>query len=410
MDAGFPIPLDARLKAFYSRSFIRTQWWEAEWRQRAAPPRLAVIGCYDTGNVGDLALGWTLRAILLGNGLNPQLQPLGSMERYPIAAHAILGGGGVLTLHPNSPLPRVVARYASNAHRFALVGVSGLLTAEECSPPLREFLAAVPFLSVRSNAERRQLSFAIGRDSIRTYPDIAFGLPKVFRPRIFEPGSKILGVSVSPVLLHARGSRFIANSAPSAWFNTHLPQEAEVYDRIGASYIDVLRATLQTYLDRGWAVRLIPFAVEDHAFARAIFRSMRVEFVPYTANPIRVFESVSGCSRFIATRFHSHVFALSSGVPCLSISYSPKCRFLWDDLNLPAAAQISPLDLVRRRAHAVELLTGQNGIVLDATSRADVQDRAIEGCLAAHEFIHDHSECPDMRASPCARWTTDSSH
>src|SRR5271169_2547768 len=67
MDAGFPIPLPARLKAFYSRSFIRTQWWEAEWRQRAAPPRLAVIGCYDTGNVGDLALGWTLRAILRGN-------------------------------------------------------------------------------------------------------------------------------------------------------------------------------------------------------------------------------------------------------------------------------------------------------------------------------------------------------
>jgi hypothetical protein len=47
---------------------------------------------------------------------------------------------------------------------------------------------------------------------------------------------------------------------------------------------------------------------------------------------------------------------------------------------------------------------------LDATSRADVQDRAIEGCLAAHEFIHDHSERPDIRTSVCARWTAGSSH
>jgi polysaccharide pyruvyl transferase WcaK-like protein len=385
---SFPVPPTVRLNTSVARAHIKAERWGNALAQHVFSPTLAVVGCYDTGNIGDLALGWTLRALVRSQGLPATLQPLSAIECFPTASNTIVGGGGILTVHPRSPLHRLAARYASRAPHVALVGVSGTLTSDECNPSLRRFLSAVPFFSVRSQLERDELSGAIGRSDISVHPDVAFGLLKALRPRVRQPMSNLLGVNVSPFLFHYNGRTFSVNNTPTAWFKRHLPEEAEVYGQIADSYVDVLRATLRAYIDRGWEVRLIPFAIEDYAFARSIFRTERVEFLPYSQNPVAVFETLTECSRFIATRYHSHVFALTAGVPCLSVAYAPKCRLLWDELGLPAYAKLGPLDLVRRKQYAIEVLRTAKPAVLEATRRSAIQDQAICGCLHAVRDNH----------------------
>lgn len=379
------VPVSVSAEARMHRARIKLRTYGAISAAYLSRPQLAIVGCYNTSNVGDLALGWTLRQLVRRQGRRCQLQSFGVVQRFPAPQDVIIGGGSILALKPTGPLTTIEPHYGNSASNAVIVGVSGPLDSDQCSDKMMNFLRTVPYFSVRSKEDRTILSDIIGRDII-VQPDIAFGLAAAFGISLEgdrDHKKPVMGISVCPHIIHRHGRLLRSNPEPSTWFQKHLPAEAAVYDKLGPAYVETVVRVIQSYRDRGWTVRCISFAVEDYLFARSVLKNSGVEFVPYTADPVAVFRHVSSCSALIATRFHAHVFALLAKVPVLSIAYAPKCKHLWQDLDLPAETQVTLLDMVYRPSETYALLTSATPALLPSTQHETIQASAVEACMNA---------------------------
>ena len=61
----------------------------------------------------------------------------------------------------------------------------------------------------------------------------------------------------------------------------------------------------------------------------------RVEYIPYSANPLTTLSLISECSWFIASRYHSAMFAYLTGRPTLILPYHRKLVDLVDEVQWP---------------------------------------------------------------------------
>ncbi|GAB2700476.1 hypothetical protein GCM10010442_17910 [Kitasatospora kifunensis] len=118
------------------------------------------------------------------------------------------------------------------------------------------------------------------------------------------------------------------------WLTQH---QQERYERALAATIDAVRAT-------GAQVVLIPQVTTDYLGDDDRIVERRI--AGYCATPpLRVDEQVdfrelkglyAECAYVLGTRFHSVIFALTSGVPCIAIEYEHKTRGIMRDLGLEA--------------------------------------------------------------------------
>lgn len=339
---------------------------------------LGVVGAYNTSNVGDLAMGWTIRRIAELRRAKPELQSLSSLDAYPRRSCTILGGGGLIHLHQPTSTLQLLLRHSPD--KLAFVGVDGRIEPNECSEQVRSMLQRVAWIGVRNDVIREEMSAITDRSDIQVAPDVAFALASTLdakgKPTGRHGDAPILGINVVPNLISVKGRSVQANSQSSPWFQKHFPEEAVVYGEIGQRYIELFRNVVEVYRSRGWTIRHIPFAVEDDVLARTVLANAGVEFVTYRANPVSVLAEVSTCTCMIASRFHAHVFALLSRTPVLSVAYAPKCGSLWSELALNREAQIRNLDLVRDPARALATLSEMEPAVLDEAVHQEVQRSA----------------------------------
>lgn len=376
-------PLLARAISRAHRVRIKLHTCVEALRQRASSPAVGIVGAYNTSNLGDLAMGAVLRGLARAEGLGSGVVSYANLGWFPEPRAAVLGGGGVITTHPSSSFARFVRRWGELADRTALVGVSGELQPDECPDEVLEFLSRVPVWSARSRHERDGFAAATGRTDIAVQPDITWAAPGVLELDLPERDAekRVLGLNVTPVLMGCSGGRFRPGAVPSDWYRRHLPEEAAVYSSLGPGYVAAVREVVRGYRSRGWHVRCIPLALEDELFARAVFDAREVELAPYSLDVAAAIRRAAGCSRFVATRFHSHIFAMLAGVPVLSIAYSPKCEYLWRELGLPGGAQVRLIELAREARAAAGKLIDSEPAALDDDARDELRRESEEACL-----------------------------
>ncbi len=113
------------------------------------------------------------------------------------------------------------------------------------------------------------------------------------------------------------------------------PAEQEGYERALAATIDMLQAD-------GARVVLIPQVTTDYLGDDDRIVERRIAGY-CTSAPLRLDEQLdyrelkglyTECSLLIGTRFHSVIFSLTSGVPCVAIEYEHKTRGIMADLGL----------------------------------------------------------------------------
>lgn len=387
-ELSWKVPHHSYLVSRKNRAILKAKFRTGVLAARYRNASLGIVGAYNTSNIGDLAMGWTVQRIADNLGAKSELQSIGGLDTYPVRNRSILGGGGLINAHEANSTLQQLLRYPPD--RLAIVGVDAYINSDECSEQVRSMLQRVAWIGVRNEASREALEAITGRTDIQVSPDIAFALASTIDARGTIDAERehrpILGVNVVPNLISIHGRQARAGSQPSAWFQKHLPEEANVYCEIGQRYVDLLRRVVEIYRSRGWRVRHIPFAVEDDTLARTVLANTGVEFVPYRANPSTVLDRVSGCTRMIASRFHAHVFALLSGTPVLSVAYALKCSALWEEHDLDRSAQVHNLELVRNPDRAVEALTNAEPVGLIAPLHRQVQldaRVAVEQALAA---------------------------
>lgn len=347
---------------------------------RARPHRLGILGCYNTSNVGDLALGYAVLREALLTEPSAGMYSYSALERSGKPGLAVAGGGGILTVHPTSPL-RKIARYNHGSGAVgALLGLSGSIREEDLDAELLDLLQTVPFISLRSRNDVAALRPILSRPDILYYPDLAFALGA---PDEADSSSRseqrVLGINVCPQLMSWNGRRFQPERAPTSWFCTHCADEVPFYSEIGPAYVSVMRTVVRTYIDEGWNVVAIPFACEDDLFARAVFRDMPIRFQSYRPSPDAVLASVQRCDALIATRFHAHVFGILARTPLLSVAYSRKVEDLWIDLGLPRSSVIRRREMATDPDQAIATLGSGQFVILSGADRDHVVEEARAG-------------------------------
>ncbi len=351
--------LRAQRRALWSLRWERTQRVAA---RVLARPDVSIFGCYDAGNVGDLALG-VATAGIAGRLARTAFDSPRSSQRLTPPRAAILAGGGVVTARPGSPLAAFSSYVGKRPCAVAVIGVSSTVEPGELSPASLATLREAAWLSTRSQASADSLAAILGRDDIVVQPDIAFALK--LSGQGFQPPprrARCLALNVSPFLHSRVGTRFVAHRSPSAWFAKHLPDQAAWYEQIGPRYVELVRALLGRFLQAGWRVRSIPLAPEDDLFARSVLSGLAVEHQPYESDPLKVMAHFAAAERALVTRFHAHVFALLTGTPLGSFAYSPKCNHLMSELGLPRRAQAEPRDWVHELEDTCERLAGDTSV------------------------------------------------
>jgi len=85
-----------------------------------------------------------------------------------------------------------------------------------------------------------------------------------------------------------------------------------------------------------------PSKEDDYEVSRRLLdqlpKDRRVALVPYASDPQHMLRQVMECDLFIATRFHSILFAYLAGLPMIVLSYHPKCKYIAKEIELPDKA------------------------------------------------------------------------
>lgn len=357
--------IEARARGEQAKLVLRVDKLRRFASRLVAAPELSIFGCYDAGNVGDFALGQTLLGIANSFARAALDSPRGVRLLTPPRA-LVLGGGGVVTTRPNSP----VAAFAKYAARRAappalsVVGVSCTLGGEALPADVVRVLKSARWLSARSRSSADAMAKVAEREVV-VQPDIAFAFRRTFGkfplPRRLP---KRFVFNVSPFLHGQEGKKFVARRQPSPWFKRDLPDQAQWYERIGPQYATLMRELAGDLARDGWQLAAVPLAPEDDLFARALFQGVPVHCEPYSPDPRVALERFASAERALATRFHAHVFCMLTQTPFGSIAYSPKCSDLLQDLAMNQQAQVSPHQWVHERAESRARLLQDGSVAL----------------------------------------------
>jgi hypothetical protein len=341
-----------------------------------------IVGSYNTSNVGDRAFAVCLNSAAKSLGLSTHIQ---DYTRYELSRHArrlVIGGGGVIGPH-NTGFLRCAQHRRTFDSSVSVVGVSGAMTAEDVSEPARALLRGARFISVRDRKTQNLFQEFLGRP-VELQPDIAFSLLDWYpslTPNAADIDSNTVGLSITPVLAHKDGRDYVPNLAPSPWFAQRLPEVSAVYSQVAPAYVRLIRSCVERLLRAGRRVVVVPFAAEDDTFARAVLAGTGARFQRFDPDPLSVFSSVARCGRFVATRFHAHVFALLARVPLLPVAYSEKCSLLVSDLTA-RNLEMGPTHWVHEPERCVrDLSSDESPFVLDDATWRRVRAQATEATL-----------------------------
>jgi polysaccharide pyruvyl transferase WcaK-like protein len=255
---------------------------------------------------------------------------------------AIMGGGEL----GDASHFEMALRCVPGPGYLAACGINPIHDFNNISSSLLNRIKHMAYISVRSYGGAECMRSALGRQDVSYAPDLAFSLysrlPDLTRIRGKDRPK--LAINVMAFYLLVRDQRrfcpdftllpSLADQSFAAW----VPYA-------GSRFVKYVRHLVQLACADGWQVVNIPFSRVDALFARNILSDLPVKQFAYTDNATRVIQCLAACDKFVALRFHAHIFGLLARVPTISVGYSGKCEVLWRDLGFDQEEQISRLDI-----------------------------------------------------------------
>lgn len=284
------------------------------WRRvkRSIPHDAGVQGSYETGNIGDRALGELFNSQIGGWGYRTKLVP--HTTGYSNAKYTILGGGGVLHDWYGTEHLATRLNYAeSGEYGFIIgVGVPGFHS-DEGRQLIRQVLPQIDLITVRDEWSKRNLKQVSDVECIVTAcPAFCYSDPEV-------SGNGRTGVNFRPFFQQDD----VTKEVLQRYFEYGDINIAEAQKR----YVENTRSICDQ-LDRPI---FIPFHKNDIQFAR---KYLDIEIASDTLSVQRTLENVSRVERMVTTRYHSLIFAAICRKDVLAVAYEPKVGRLADRLSV----------------------------------------------------------------------------
>ena len=272
------------------------------------PHKIGVQGDYNTGNIGDRALGELFKSELENTGYSTELFP--STISKSNAKYNFLGGGGVLHDWLGIDYLRTKLEYVSNGGFIIGIGVPGVQD-PQARKLVSETLPNVRLITVRDNSSKQRIQEICDVEVVVT-ADPAF----IYNdPHVNEEYQT--GVNFRPWF-------HLDDDTLSWYFNYDLPVSSE---NANQAYIQ----NAQRICDNLQDPVFIPFDKRDEEFAK---NHLDVKTLKYTGSVKETLCRISAVNQMIATRFHSLIFAAICHTPVYALAYAPKVSRLAQRLNI----------------------------------------------------------------------------
>lgn len=280
--------------------------------ERRIPHDIGVQGSYDTGNIGDRALGEQFASQFEKRGYRTKL--FGKETTESNAPKRVLGGGGVLHDWYGTDHLKKRLKYVSTAEEgYAIgVGVPGFHSEEGRSLASR-ILPELDLITVRDEWSKSNIEAVCDADvTVTACPVFLYEDPE-------RPTSGRTGVNFRPYFGEKDD---MSNDALKQYFG----------------YEDIEGATLR-YIENAQQICesvddpiFIPFTPKDEKFAQ---KHLDVPVWPYQFSVEKTLKRVSSVNQMVATRYHSLIFAAICGKPILPLAYEPKVEQVAERLDIP---------------------------------------------------------------------------
>lgn len=329
--------------------------WLAHFFHKA---EIAIAGGYHYGNLGDIALGHSIKEILDNKKISSELQTIYNLKYWLERSNVIVGGGAIG--YENS-LFEIINKYHHNYKKIAFMGVD--FNSKSYSDESIKLINEAKFVSTRSKLQADNLKLITGRNQIYNQPDLSFS----FQRPIFEKirngnknNSPKLFVNVLP--LYA-----MFNNGKLTPLNQYKEERPEVFDHfltIQKNYKNLVLNHVNNAIKKEIPVFSWSFTPLDEAYAKYLFGNLNVTHLPYNPNPFNISKIVKPTDEVISTRLHASIFALRSGANVFPIAYAHKNEELLKEMGWNESEFLSVTDLINKDSLPTLSLKAPESILL----------------------------------------------
>jgi len=297
--------------------FILKQWQQLK---NKIGGRVVIQGSYNTSNIGDLAIGITIKRELDKIGIKSHLN--GFINDYRLRTpnfrrydYHIIGGGGVMRDYPPNYLEtRLKSIGTSRKGSIALgVGFDGLRT-KKGKQQIRK-LNECKAITVRDKKSQEYLQYYLDKEvEVAACP--AF---------LTEPVKPLIGINENTIGINLRDLY-----GDDKWGSyLYFPDRINLEER-RKWYIGYINNTLKPYLKDIAKERnlvFIPFTKSDILFAKNYLGDLQIKILPLQP-PDKTLGTIQALDKMICMRYHSIIFSIVAEKPLFVISYHNKTREL----------------------------------------------------------------------------------
>jgi len=302
---------------------------------------ISIIGGYHGGNLGDMALGYSINDILRERKIRGSLQTIYNLDISPWKKNklAIIGGGAV---GYDDALKRIINIYKPDYNHVALLGVD-FKEDEYVDIEVCKLLENSKWLSCRNEAQAIKMTKISGRKDISFHPDLVFSYKMEFCRihRLNLHKKKKLCINVLPIYSKLIGNKLF----PLEEYRKERPELFEKYDVMINNYRNGVVNLAIDAINDGYEVITIPFTPEDEKIAKIFFQGISVRHVSYSDNPNKILKEMASAEEVFATRYHATIFAIKLGAKLIPMAYAKKNEHLLEEFNVPRENYITSLDL-----------------------------------------------------------------
>lgn len=280
--------------------------------KRWVPHDAGVQGSYETGNIGDRALGEQFKLQFEQRGYQTSL-----FARQTTSSNTptrILGGGGVLHDWYGTDHLEKRLKYVNDGETNLILGVGAPgFQSERAQSLASKVLPEMDVITVRDEWSKSNIEAVCDAN---------------------------VTVTACPVFLY-KDPDVESIGRTGVNFRPYFEEKDDISDRALREYFgyDDIEGATEAYIDNArWICQqiedpvFIPFTPKDEKFAR---EHLNIPVYDYEFSVQQTLERVSGVERMVATRYHSLIFAAICGKPVLPIAYEPKVEQVAERLDAP---------------------------------------------------------------------------